>query len=639
MISAAVERAIHAGLQAAIPDTTMTVSSWAEEYRVVDRGARKGRWSNATVPYATEIMDVFTDPAVREIVFQKPSQVAGSEIIVNMICRTIHLDPTEMAYVAEKEDKAKAWTQESFDATVRTTEVLKPLIYTEPEFNNQKVKGFPGGQLNIVWASSPAELSSRPLQYIFFDEKAAYQPTKEGDAVKLGEARTKTYSGMEKIVKISSPRNAEDESDIENDYLRGDRREFFVPCPQCNEFQTLKWKNLKWDDAEDPQPFIVCEVNGCMIENDDLQDMLEKGRWIADAKFNGVASFKINQLYSPFVPWRQMVLDFLEAKHSNSVLKMQTWVNTALGEPWKPEEKIEYADLQLRHEQYLAPVPAGVLLVTAGVDVQGDRLEIEVVGWGRDHESWSIDYKVIEGSPSLLEVWDELTDYLQQTFEGELREFRIDAACIDSGGHHTQQVYRFCKDNAGRKWFAVKGSSTPQAPLVGKPSLVGRNPKVRLFAIGTNAAKDEIFSYLRVEEPGPGFCHFPDDDRYDDAYLRQLCSEKKVPRFRMGKEVHVYEKVSANARNEALDLRVYATAARAILNPNYAALARRRLNHTPIESQKPEENMTKNMTGPESVAQNGTSNEVEKDAMPVQPAPRKRGRIKVKGNRFSGYRA
>lgn len=608
----------------------MTVSAWAEAHRVVDRGARKGRWQNTTTPYLVEIMDVFTDAAVREIVFQKPSQVGGSEVLVNMIGRTIHLDPTEMAYVAEKEDKAKAWTQESFDATVRTTDVLRSLIYTEPEFNNQKLKEFPGGRLNIVWATSPAELSSRPLQYLFFDEKAAFVPTREGDAVKLGEARTKTYSGMEKIVKVSSPRHADDESDIEYDYRRGDQREYFVPCPHCDEFQKLQWANLKWDDGDDPQPYMVCDPNACMIENDDLQDMLEKGRWVADQPFKGIASFKINQLYSPFVPWRQMVLDFLEAKHSNSIQKLQTWTNTALGEPWKPEVRIEYADLQLSRETYPAPVPAGVLMLTAGVDTQGDRLEVEVVGWGRDHESWSIDYKVIEGSPSLLEVWDELTDYLNQTFIGELREFRIDAVCIDSGGHHTQQVYRFCKNNSGRKWFAVKGSSTPQAPLIGKPSLVGRNPKVRLFAIGTNAAKDEIFSFLQVPDPGPGFCHFPDDDRYDDAYLRQLCSEKKVPRFRMGKEVHVYEKVSANARNEALDVRVYATAARAILNPNYEALARRRLNHDPIvksDAPKP--------AGAEIPA----SNEVEKDD-PQPPAVRKkRGRIKVKGNRFAGYKA
>ncbi len=631
MIHAGVKLAIQKGLDAAIPDSTLTVSQWAEQFRYVDRGARKGKWSNDTVPYLKEIMDVFTDPRVREVVFQKPSQSGGSEVLMNMIGRTIHLEPTEMAYVGEKEDKAKGWTQESFDATVRSTEVLNRLVARDAEHNNQKLKSFPGGNLFIVWASSPAELSSRPFQYLFFDEKAAYQPTREGDAVKLGEARTKTYSGTEKLVKISSPRDADDEADIEKDYLRGDQREFYVPCPQCNEFQTLKWANLKFEDPD--EPYMVCIVNGCMIEHNEQQDMLSKGRWIAGLDFNGIASFKINQLYSPFVPWAQMVKDFTAAKNKLKEGKsgeMKVWVNTALAEPWRPAERIEYADLQLSREQYQAPVPAGVLVLTAAVDVQGDRLECEIKGWGRGFENWSIDHRIIEGSPSLPEVWDALTDHLTTVWDGELRQFRIDAACIDSGGHHTQLVYRFCKANSGRKWFAIKGSSTPQAPLVGKPSLVGTNPKVRLFSIGTNAAKDMIFSYLKATtdamkvddtEYGPGsagYCHFPDDDRYGEEYLKQLCSEKKVPRFRMGKEVHVYEKVSASARNEALDLFVYNLAAVSILNPNFEKIASRRLNHDPVLDE-------------------GDTGETDGEAERAKPtaAPKKAKRIRVKNNPFS----
>jgi phage terminase large subunit GpA-like protein len=630
MISSGVQKAIQLGLEAGIPDSTMSVSAWAEMYRYVDRGARKGKWSNDTVPYLTEIMDAFTDPRVREIVFQKPSQSGGSEVIMNCIGRTIHLEPTEMAYVGEKEDKAKGWTQESFDATVRTTDVLDRLVSKDAEFNNQKVKAFPGGCLFIIWASSPAELSSRPLQHLFLDEKAAYVPTKEGDAVKLGEARTKTYSGHEKIVKVSSPRNADDESDIEKDFTRGDQREFFVPCPQCGEFQTLKWANVKWDDDSDVQPYMVCDPNGCLIENEDLQEMLLKGRWVASAPFSGIASFKINQLYSPFVPWRQMALDLIDAKHSGSKGALQVWVNTALAEPWKPEERIEYADLQLSREDYAAPVPAGVLLLTFAVDVQGDRLEIEVKGWGRDHENWSIDYRVIYGSPALPAVWDDLVDYLTQTWEGELPSptskdglFRLSAGVIDTGdGNHTEQIYKFIHANTGRRWYAIKGSSMATAPLINKPSIVGKVRKVRLFSVGTNTAKDEVFAYLRVKEPGPGFCHFPADDRYGDDYIKQLCSEKKVPRFRRGQSVHVYEKVSANARNEALDLFVYNIAAREILNPNYEKLAkRRRLGH--VDDAEP-------------------PNAAEMDdAVPAKEAaeaPQKKGRIRVKNNPFSGYK-
>jgi phage terminase large subunit GpA-like protein len=239
--SASTAKAIQTGVELAIPDE-MSTPAWAETYRFVDRGARKGKWSNETVPFVTEIMACADDPAVREIVYQKPSQVAGSEVVNNIIGKRIQLAPTEIIYCAEKEDKAKAWTQESFDAMVRVTPTLRSLISDASEDNNQKVKRFAGGGLYIVWASSPAELSSRPAQIVIFDEKAAYQPTKEGDAVKLGQARQKTYDGEELTVFISTPRRCdcgvgETCGDITHDYERGDQREYYVPCPHCESFR------------------------------------------------------------------------------------------------------------------------------------------------------------------------------------------------------------------------------------------------------------------------------------------------------------------------------------------------------------------------------------------------------------------
>lgn len=597
MHSAAAKKVVFDAIRHAIPDAGMTVSQWAEQHRIVERGARKGRWSNETVPFATGIMDAASNPEVREIVYQKPSQVAGSEIAVNIIGYFVHLDPTDIAYVAEKEDKAKAWTVESWDPTVRSTEVLRRIAKQSDEDNNQKVKRFAGGaQLFILWATSPAELSSRPIRVLIFDEKAAFRPTAEGSAVKLGEARTKTYDGEELIVKISSPRNRDDETDISWDYERGDQREYYVPCPHCDEMQTLKFGGLglgyglKWDEDAPEHPWYLCEHCGAMIEEFDKDEMLSRGKWIASQPFNGIASFRINQLYSPFVRWGRMVVDFLEAKKFRSTL--QVWTNTALGEPWQPEEQIEYNDVRIRRESYPPPwpevvdgyhslvVPAGVLVLTAGVDVQGDRLEAEIVGWGRDHENWSIDYRVFDGDPGQTELWERLADYLGSEIPGEFGiSHRVAAVAVDSGGHHTQMVYRVCKAYAQRRWLAIKGSSTPGSPAFAKPKIVGRNPKVRLYMLGTNTIKDEIFSFLRVSEPGPGFCHFPDDHRYDDSYLKQLCSEKRVQHHRMGQPYSIYEKVSQSARNEALDNRVYATAARMILNPNYEMIERRRLQH------------------------------------------------------------
>lgn len=527
----------------------------------------------------------------------------NTEITNNIIGKRIHLAPTEIIYCAEKEDKAKAWTQESFDSMVRATPELKAAIGTSAQDNNQNVKRFPGGGLYIVWATSPAELSSRPAQIIVFDEKAAYRPTNEGDAVKLGEARTKTYDGEELIVKISTPRRCdcsvgETCGDISHDYDRGDSREYYVPCPHCDEFQTLKFGGkdapfgLKWEPDAPEMPFYLCEHCQAMIEEFDRDDMLAKGYWRAAKPFTGVASFKINQIYSPFVSWGRMVVDFLEAKRS--IAKLEVYTNTVLGETWKPVEQIEYEDLTWNLEAYPAAVPAGVLVLTAGVDVQKDRIECEVVGWGRDHESWSIDYKVFMGSPGieitedegsddiepLSSVWNDLAEYLQSSFTGEGGQaFRIQCVGIDSG-YLATIVYKFCKKYAAKRWFAVKGMSDPFKPLLSKPTLSGRNPKVRLFPVGTNAAKDDIFAALRVLKPGPAYCHFPDRQPYnEDAHMKQLCAERMVTHTRGGRTYRVYEPVAKGVRNEALDVRVYATAARVILNPNYEAIARRRLEH------------------------------------------------------------
>jgi phage terminase large subunit GpA-like protein len=602
--SATALKAVQTGVELAIPDE-MSTPAWAETYRFVDRGSRKGKWSNETVPFLTEIMACADDPAIREIVFQKSSQVGGSEVINNIIGRRIHLAPTEIGYVAEKEDKAKAWTQESFDAMVRATPELRRLISKEPEFNNQKFKGFAGGGLYILWATSPAELSSRPLQLIFFDEKAAYQPTKEGDPVKLGQARQKTYDGEELTVFISTPRKCdcgqgETCGDISHDYERGDQREFYVPCPHCEEFQTLKFGGkdtaygLKWDKETPELPYYLCEHCAAVIEEFDREEMLLRGYWRASQAFNGVASFKINQLYSPFVSWGRMVTDFLEA--GTSVPKLEVFTNTVLGEVWKPVEQIQYEQLAWNTEQYTAQVPPGVLVLTAGVDVQKTRLECEVVGWGRGNESWSIDYQVFEGDTGvelsesgesgeseeevpLSSVWTDLEDYLTGTFAGAGDQvFRVQAVCVDSG-YNTQRVYQFCKRHERKRWFAVKGMSDPFKPMLSKPSIVGRNPKVRLFPIGTNAAKDEVFSALRIAEPGPGFCHFPNLPHYDEDHWKQLASERMVTHSRGGRPYRVYEKVGPNVRNEALDIRCYAMIARVILNPNYEAIARRRLGH------------------------------------------------------------
>lgn len=583
-------------IKSAIPEAGLSVSKWAASNRYVssERSARPGLWSNDLLPFLVDIMDAYSDPRVHTIVLMKSSQIGGSEFINNCIGYDIHTNPGPLMYIAETEDKAKAWKVESFDPMVAVTPVLSARVSdagaTSKE-NNYRNSKFPGGRLNVAYATSPAQLSSRPVRSIFPDEVDAYRSTSdEGDPVKLAEARTKTFNETRKIVLVSSPR-LKDSSIILREYERSDRREYYVPCPHCDEMQVLRWTS---EDERDEDGHVVrkggyrvlddsgtCEayyacINGCQIDHGEKEWMLSRGEWRAHGEFKGIAGFRINELYSPFTTWQDMLDDFREAVKRKDTL--QVFINTRLGEPFEElVQAIDLTDTDARsREEYDAPVPTGVLLLTAGTDVQNDRIEVYTKGWGRDHESWSVQYHVIWGDPGRPEVWEDLSDHLLtelETANGAM--MKISHVCIDSSnGNHASMVYKFCRANAGRRWYAIKGLSTPGKPIISKPTKQG-NPPVKLFGIGTDTAKDEIYSALRVTEPGaPGFCHFTAHNTRD--YFRQLYSEKKVTKYVAGIPRQVYLPISQGIRNEVLDCWVYAIAARAIANPNYKALAKRR---------------------------------------------------------------
>jgi phage terminase large subunit GpA-like protein len=256
-------------------------------------------------------------------------------------------------------------------------------------------------------------------------------------------------------------------------------------------------------------------------------------------------------------------------------MRLKTWVNTFLGETWEEQgDQVDGHDLMDRREDFGDELPDDVLLLTAGVDVQDDRLEIEIVGWGRGEESWSIDYRTIYGDPSTAGLWIDLDDYLQTKYVHPVRgEMVIRSACIDSGGHYTQQVYNYARTRAGRRVFAIKGVGGEGKPIVGRPTK-NNIGKINLFPVGTDTAKEVVYSRLKIREFGEGYCHFPIDR--GEEYFRMLTAEKKVTKFYKGRPKREWVKVQA--RNEALDCRVYATAALAILNLNLEAVYRQAQN-------------------------------------------------------------
>jgi phage terminase large subunit GpA-like protein len=369
------------------------------------------------------------------------------------------------------------------------------------------------------------------------------------------------------------------QSRIEKAFNDSDQRHLYVPCLQCGEFQQLEWYTIKWSEFNLAPAEAVFECPSCkaLAGEDEKEEMLAAYEWRAHAEFRGRAGFKALGTYSPFMRWGEMATELTEAKRAQSFAMYQVWANTTLGELWEEGEGLDEEQTSFHREEYNAPVPAGVDLLTFGADTHPDRLEVEVLGWGAGDETWSIDYRVFWGDPNKYPgtVWSEFEDFLLTQWDHELGvTMTISAGAIDSHGGCSDGVYKFCKANQRRRWFAIIGASKPGKPIVPKKfSLVG--PRTKLFTVGTEQAKDKAAAALRIEVPGPGFCHFP--IIYSDDYFKQLTSEHRVRAVRLGFSVWRWVKKKAGARNEAWDCRVYNIFVKEFLRPNYEKLRARLL--------------------------------------------------------------
>lgn len=605
----------------AAPPPKLKVSDWSDRYRYLSResSAEAGKWNTDRAPYQREMMDAVNDPRLEMIVVMSSAQIGKTEIINNIVGYYIHQDPSPMLVVQPTEKLGESWSTDRLAPMLRDSLVLSNLVKdprTRDSGNKILYKRFAGGHITIAGSNSPSSLASRPVRIVLCDEVDRYPASSgsEGDPVNLAKKRATTFWNR-KIILTSTP-TIKDLSRIEAAYLQSDQRKYYLPCPYCSEFQTLKWSQIKWDKIKNSDKSIdksetacyVCEVNGCVIENSEKQSMLARGEWRAEnAKADNIniAGFHLNELYSPWVSWSKIVAEFLKAKLLPETLK--TWVNTTLGETWEERgETIEEESLLARKENWGDLVPSGVIIITAGIDVQKDRLEVEIVGFGVGFESWSLDYRVIHGDPAREDVWKDLDAILEKPLKHEYgMMMRIASVCVDSGGHHTGDVYAYCKKRQLRRVFAIKGSSIPAKPIVSKPTTSNRM-KVKLFSVGTDTAKEMIYSRLKITEPGVGYCHFPSDR--DEQYFKQLTAEKIVTRYHKGFPVRRFEKPEGR-RNEALDCRVYALAALHIINPDLEILAKN------IESNRERNN-----------SDNKTSNNIRKQslAQPWQIAPHKK---------------
>lgn len=533
-------------------------------------------------------MDAFNDPEVEFVTLMTSSQIGKTEIVNNIIGYYIEHDPAPMLLIMPTLEMGNAWSKDRFAPMLRDTPSLRGKVTdarAKDSSNTILHKVFMGGHITIAGANSPASLASRPVRIVLFDEVDRFPPSAgtEGDPVKLGTKRTQNFWNR-KVFHNSTP-TTKGVSRIESLWEESDQRYYYVPCPHCGGFQRLVWHQVKWEKGNLDSVRYECIHCHSPWSEYYKSEIIEKGEWRADhPERRRHAGFRINELYSPWSTWRNVVESFLEAEKQPPTLKV--WVNTTLGETWEDEESYTISDAKLaaRIEEYVE-LPQGVVLLTAGVDVQDDRIECLVKGWGKQDESWFVEYKTFYGTPAKPDVWRLLDDYLNQEWRHENGlTLRVVSACIDSGGHFTQNVYQYVQRREVKRFYAVKGMSGTGRPIVGRPS---RNNKYRihLFTIGVDTAKELIFARLQIEEAGPGYMHF--SRNCDDEYFKQLTGEKQVTKFNKGFPTKVW--VKTRTRNEALDCEVYALSAYTLLNVNMASLASRMETHVKQLTAKPPE--------------------------------------------------
>jgi len=564
----------------AAPPPLLTVSEWADTYRRLTSksAAEPGRWRTDRTPYLRAIMDALSSHSPwQRVVMMAGAQLGKTEAGNNFLAYLIHWHPSPIMAVQPTVEGAKRWSRQRLDDLVEAAPLAG--LVRDPRSrdsgNTTLLKEFPGGVLVITGGNSAVGLRSMPVRFLFLDEVDAYpiDADGEGDPIDLAVQRTATFGHRRKVFLCSTP-TIEGHSRIDRAYQESDMRHFWVPCPHCGEFQVLTWDQMRWTEGEPETAFYECQANGCVIVNADKATMLPQGEWRAEAEGDGeTAGFHISSLYSPvgWLSWSDLVRDFEKAKDSPA--RMQVFVNTKLGECWRDQgEAPAWEPLWERCSDYTAgEVPDGVAVLTAGADVQPDRIEIEVVGWGEGFESWSISYHVLDGPPEGAEVWKALDQVLRHTWrrQGGGGSLTIQRLAIDTG-FLAPEVYRWVAKTGQRLAMAVKGrgslltalGTTTRTEVTG----AGRRARthgVRIWPVGVDLLKGELYGRLRLTrgEDGkypPGYCHFPDG--YDPEYFKMLTSEELVTGTnRKGYETREWRKT--RARNEALDCRVYATAA------------------------------------------------------------------------------
>ncbi|WP_223526678.1 phage terminase large subunit family protein [Pseudomonas sp. BF-B-26] len=565
------------------PDPDVWVDEWADEYMRIPRdtgAAEPGQYRTSRTPYAREPMRCLS-PAhpCKRVITMVASQLMKTQIALNWIGGLIHMAPSNILTLLPSLGLAKR-VSSRIGKTIKATPVLRERVASSrsrDSRNTMDTKEFEGGSLYVTTAGSAANLSELSARYVYGDEIDRWEVDigEEGDPIELAETRGSTFGRNAKFYFSSSP-TIKGASRISDLFEGSDQRYYYVPCPSCGHMQILEWERLHYS-----KDFSVvhyqCAGPECDVLIDEYHkgEMLTKGEWRAHAEGDGeTVGFHLNALYSPlgWMDWKSLAKQFEKAKKAQAkgdLEPMQVFYNTRLAKVWDSAQEQTKADVlrqRARLEGFtLDSLPAAVLMITGSVDVQANRLEFMAMGWGVGMERWVVDYQVVSGDPADERTWAALDELLKAKYRHPCGVgLGVLATAVDSGGHHTDEVYQFCRVRRWRNVFAIKGASKPGKPVIAqRPSMVdvtwkGQTERngAELWFVGTDTAKDWI--YNRYSFPsGPGALHFAND--LPDDFFDQCVAERKVARYIRGHKRIEWVKGKAE-RNEALDLMVYCLA-------------------------------------------------------------------------------
>lgn len=561
------------------PPPRLTLSEWADAFRRLspESSAEPGRWNTSRAEYQRGIMDALTDPRVERVVLMTSARVGKTQVLNNLAGYHIHQDPAAMLVVLPTEARAEEWADDEFDPMVRDTPALRAIMGERKSRSAKQTRlrrQFPGGRLYVVGANAPSGLAAKTVRLVLMDEVDRYPPSAgdEGDPVLMAEKRTATIWNR-KLVLSSTP-TIEGTSRIAKAYAASDRRRFWVPCPHCEHRQVLRWEQVSWtgDDAQSAR--YSCEACGADWTDSQRWAAVRLGEWRAEGAFTGTAGFHLSELYSPWRRLAETVRDFQEAEKLGAE-GLKVFRNTALGEVF--QESGEAPDwqrlLDRRERRPMGEVPDDALALTIGADLQGDRIEAALWGWGRGRRRWLIDVAVFDGRPADAAPWDALAVWAQRDWPrasgGTMRALRLG---VDTGGHDTAAAYGHIRRLAlpglimpikgtpsGDGAAPVKGPTRVDARVNGKRVPGG----LRLWTVAVSVFKAELYRSLWLQRAADGsapdgWVHLPDG--LDAERVQQLVAEQLVMvRLKRGGQRAEWQPI--RRRNEMLDCAVYARAA------------------------------------------------------------------------------